>query len=73
MPQLLRILKVGGIIFTDNVNYTKYITQNNFVPRKNRTIYKNLKKFTETILESEKLKTDLYSVADGIAIIKKLK
>jgi len=73
LPSILNVLTVGGIVFCDNLNTSKFeVEGQSVVPHKKRTIYNNLNQFRQHITNNKNLQTTFYEVGDTVAIIKKL-
>lgn len=66
LPECLRILKPGGILVSDNVLYRGKVALDGFIPRKHRTIIRNLKEYIDEI--TSKLETTILPMGDGVAI-----
>lgn len=73
LPNILNVLKVGGVVFCDNLNTSKFeVEGQSIVPHKKRTIYNNLNQFRQHITNNKNLQTTFYEVGDTVAIMKKL-
>lgn len=66
LPECLRILKPGGLLISDNVLYRGKVALDGFIPRKHRTIIRNLKEYIDEI--TEKLETTVLPIGDGVAV-----
>lgn len=66
LPECLRILKPGGLLISDNVLYRGKVALDGFIPRKHRTIIRNLKEYINEI--TEKLETTVLPIGDGVAV-----
>lgn len=66
LPECLRILKRGGLLISDNVLYRGKVALDGFIPRKHRTIIRNLKEYIDEI--TEQLETTILPMGDGVAI-----
>lgn len=73
LPQLLSVLKVGGILFADNVLFRGYITGKEKTPHRFMTTKHSLESFIKGITESENLRTEIIDIEDGISITEKIK
>lgn len=74
LPDVLRLLRVGGVIMTDDILQDGRVAQDYFeIPRRQRTIHKRLNEFLDTITHSDKLRTSILTIGDGVALIEKLK
>lgn len=69
LPDVMRLLKKGGILITDNVLQEGEITEPRFgVVRRNRTIYDRMREFLYEITHNEELQTSIMPVGDGITL-----
>lgn len=69
LPQILRLLKSGGILVSDNVLQEGDIIQSKFaVERRNRTIYKRMREYLYELKHSDQLVTSLIPLGDGVAL-----
>lgn len=69
LEDILRILKKGGLMISDNVLQDGEIMESHFVVEKrNRTIHDRMREFLYTITNDERLETAILSVGDGVAI-----
>lgn len=74
LPDCLRLLKVGGILFTDDIFQEGRIARERLqVPRRQRTIHTRLRMFIDEITKNECLKTTLLTIGDGVALCHKIK
>lgn len=73
LPELMRLLEVGGVLITDNVLQDGDIIESHFaVERRNRTIYKRMREYLFALTHHEQLVTSVLPVGDGIAVSVKL-
>lgn len=73
LPQVLRLLKKGGIIFADDVLQDGRVAMEyEQVPRRQRTIHKRMNEFLNEISTNPKLKSSILTIGDGVAVIQKL-
>lgn len=69
LPQVLRVLRPGGILVSDNVLQGGDIIQSHFaVERRNRTIYKRMRQYLYELKHHEQLVTSLIPLGDGVAV-----
>jgi predicted O-methyltransferase YrrM len=69
LPHVLRMLKPGGVLVSDNVLQEGDIIQSHFaVTRRNRTIYKRMREYLYELTHSEELTTSVLPVGDGVAV-----
>lgn len=73
LPHCMRLLKKGGILFSDNILYKGMVATDELYQRRKITIIKRLRKYLDTICNTEELKTVIVPVGDGAAISYKLK
>lgn len=73
LPEVLRLLPVGGIIIADDVLQEGRVAQKyEEVPRRQRTIHKRMNEFLYEISHNKKLRSSILSIGDGVALIRKL-
>lgn len=73
LPEVLRLLRKGGIIFADDVLQDGRVAMGyDEVPRRQRTIHKRMNEFLNEISTNPKLKSSILTIGDGVAIIQKL-
>lgn len=73
LPQVLRLLRKGGIIFADDVLQDGRVAQGyDEVPKRQRTIHKRMNEFLSEISNNPKLKSSILTIGDGVALIQKL-
>lgn len=68
LPDLLRLLKPGGILLSDNILYHGMITDEDRVERRKITIVKRLHMYLEEIMSNELLTTSIIPIGDGVAL-----
>jgi predicted O-methyltransferase YrrM len=69
MPEILRLLAVGGVLVSDNVLQDGDIIESHFiVERRNRTIYKRMREYLYELTHNESLVTAVLPVGDGITV-----
>jgi predicted O-methyltransferase YrrM len=68
LPDCLRLLKLGGVLVSDNILYEGMVADNNLVVRRKKTIVKRLREYLEEICHNKNLDTSILPVGDGIAI-----
>lgn len=67
------VVRRGGIIYCDNMfMHGMAFCEDSEIPKRNRTMIRNLKTFTEWIMENPAYATALVPVGDGILIARKL-
>ncbi len=69
LPELLRLLKPGGILVSDNVLQEGDIMESRYlVIRRNRTIHARMREYLYQITHMEGLETSILPVGDGVAL-----
>ena len=69
LPEVLRLLKSGGTLISDNVLQDGDIIQSRFaVTRRNRTIHKRMREYLYTLTHHEELTTTVLPIGDGITV-----
>lgn len=74
MPEVLRLLKVNGVLVSDNVLQDGDIIESHYVvTRRNRTIYKRMREYLYELTHREDLVTAVLPIGDGITVSTKMK
>ena len=69
LPKLLRLLKVGGILVSDNVLQEGDILKPHYgIRKRDRTIHKRMREYLYEITHRENLVTTVLSAGDGTAV-----
>ena len=68
MPDILRLLKSGGILFSDDILYKGMVEDDDAVVRRKITIVKRLRAYLEAIMNHPVLTTAVIPIGDGVAI-----
>ena len=69
LPDVLRLLKTGGILVSDNVLQDGDIIESRFaVTRRNRTIHSRMREYLYELKHNENLETAVLPVGDGVAV-----
>ena len=69
MPDILRLLKSGGVLVSDNGLQDGDIIESHYVvERRNRTIYKRMREYMYELTHNEGLVTAVLPVGDGITV-----
>lgn len=68
LPKCINLLNSGGILISDNILYRGTVAQTGFIPRKHRTIIRNLKEYLELISNHPQLETTILPIGDGLAV-----
>ncbi len=74
LPDVLRLLKVGGVIMADDILQDGRVAMKyEEIPKRQRTIHKRMNEFLNTVTHREDLRTSILTIGDGVALIEKLK
>ena len=74
LPDVMRLLKVGGILISDNVLQDGDIIESHYaVERRNRTIYKRMREYLYELKHNEHLMTSIVPIGDGATLSVKIK
>lgn len=74
LPDCLRLLKVGGVLVSDNVLQDGDIIESRFaVARRNRTIHSRMREYLYTLKNHEQLSTAILPLGDGVTISTRIK
>ena len=69
LPEVIRLLRPGGVLLSDNVLKEGEILESKFVlTRRNRTIHKRMREYLTVISSDERLRTVLLETGDGAAL-----
>lgn len=69
MPEILRLLKKGGILISDNVLQDGDVLESRFaVTRRNRTIHSRMREYLYELTHHQELETCILPVGDGITV-----
>ena len=68
----MRMLRVGGMIFIDDVDYHGMI-KGEGAKHKQRTIITAMRAFLEKIKSDERIEVTFYEIEDGVAVIRKMR
>lgn len=69
LPEVLRLLKPGGVLVSDNVLQDGDIIESRFaVERRNRTIYKRMRDYLYELKHNEQLLTTIIPIEDGATV-----
>lgn len=73
MPEVLRLLKSGGTLVSDNVMQDGNIIESRFaVERRDRTIHSRMREYLYELKHHEELLTSIIPLGDGVAVSVKL-
>lgn len=74
LPEVMRLLKTGGLLVSDNVLQDGDIVESKFaVVRRNRTIHKRMREYLYELKHREDLETVILPIGDGVTLSTKLK
>lgn len=69
LPDVLRLLKPGGMILSDNVLQDGTVIESKFaVTRRDRTIHKRMREYLYTLNHTDGLSTSILTIGDGVAL-----
>ena len=69
LPDILRLLSTGGVLFSDNVLQDGDIIESRFaVERRNRTIHARMREYLYTLTHMPELQTSVVPIGDGVAL-----
>ena len=69
LPHVLRLLAVGGVLFSDNVLQEGEILESRFaVARRSRTIHGRMREYLYSLTHTEGLETAIVPTGDGAAV-----
>lgn len=69
LPEIMRILKKGGVLVTDNVLFDGDVLRSRYgVVRRDRTIHERLREYLYTLKNTEGLTTTIVNIGDGAAL-----
>lgn len=73
LPQVMRLLCVGGVLVSDNVLRDGDIVESRYaVTRRNRTIHSRLRSYLWILTHMDALQTTVLPIGDGVAVTVKL-
>ena len=69
LPEVLRLLKDGGVLVSDNVMQDGEVIESRFaVERRNRTIHARMREYLYELKHTEELLTSILPLGDGVAV-----
>lgn len=69
LPEIMRLLKTGGILVSDNVLQDGDLIESHFaVERRNRTIYKRMREYLYVLKHHKELETSILPLGDGVTV-----
>ena len=73
-PEVMRLLKVGGTLVSDNVLQDGDIVESRYaVTRRNRTIHSRMREYLWALTHTDELRTAVLPIGDGVAVTTKLR
>lgn len=73
LPQVMRLLKVGGTLISDNVLQDGDLIESRFaVTRRNRTIHARMREYLYELKHRQDLQTAIIPIGDGVTVSVKL-
>ena len=67
--EVMRLLKPGGILVSDNVLQDGDVIESRFaVTRRNRTIHKRMREYLYELTHMEELTTSVLPIGDGVTV-----
>lgn len=74
LPDILRLLPVGGVLVSDNVLQDGDVMESRYaVCRRDRTIHTRMREYLYELKHHEQLQTDILPVGDGVTVSVKIK
>lgn len=74
LPYCLKLLRIGGIMLSDNVLQDGYIAKSKWsIPRRQRTIHQRMRQYIWELNHNPDLKTAVLPIADGVTLSYKIK
>ncbi len=69
LPDILRLLKTGGVLLSDNVLQDGTVMESRFaVDRRDRTIHSRMREYLYELTHNDLLQTDILTLGDGITV-----
>ncbi len=69
LPEVLRLMKKGAVLITDNILQEGDLIQSKYVVRRrDRTIHKRMREYLEVVKKHPELETSIVPIGDGITI-----
>ncbi|RKD32130.1 O-methyltransferase [Lacrimispora algidixylanolytica] len=69
LPQILKVMRVGGMLISDNVLQDGDIIESRYaVERRNRTIHGRMREYLYELKHSDNLTTTIVPIGDGITV-----
>ncbi len=69
LPDILRLLRIDGLLISDNVLQDGEIMESRFaVTRRNRTIHSRMREYLYELKHNEQLETAILQIGDGVTV-----
>lgn len=69
LPEVMRLLKPGGVLVSDNVLQDGTVIESRFaVARRDRTIHKRMRNYLYELTHMEEMATSVLTVGDGVTV-----
>ena len=69
LPDILRLLRDGGLLMSDNVLQDGTIMESRYaVERRDRTIHERMREYLHTLKHMDEFETSILPVGDGVAL-----
>lgn len=69
LPDILRLLRDGGLLMSDNVLQDGTIMESRYaVERRDRTIHERMREYLYTLKHMDEFETSILPVGDGVAL-----
>ena len=69
LPDILRLLRKGGLLLSDNVLQDGDVMESRFaVARRDRTIHSRMREYLYELTHNEQLRTDILPIGDGVTV-----
>lgn len=74
LPEIMKLLPVGGILVTDNVLQDGTVAESRYgVIRRDRTIHQRMREYLYALTHMEELETSVLPVGDGVTLSVRIK
>ena len=72
LPEIIRLLKVGGTLVADDVLLFGYVTGERQTPKKRKMLVKHIEEYISAATNDSRLQTTILNIGNGIAMSVKL-
>lgn len=73
LPEVMRLVRAGGLIVSDNILQEGEVLESHFtVAKRDRTIHDRMRSYIYELCNNKQLETSILSVGDGVALSVKL-